>query len=98
MSTIHSAIYAIAWAHKKAGKKSPTEHTLVKQMVEASQRIVDTRVDNTGKLIHGWHFGLIETDVKKVQILMNSRIHTGQKFVRDTDEEINQKVHSIINC
>jgi hypothetical protein len=39
MSTIHSAVYAIAWAHKKAGKKSLTEHTLVKQMIEASRRI-----------------------------------------------------------
>lgn len=40
MSSIYSAVYGIAWAHKKAGRKSPTEHTLVKQMLEASRRII----------------------------------------------------------
>lgn len=49
MSPIHAAVCAIAWAHKKAAKPSPTEHTLVKQMVEASRRIVGVKPVNRKK-------------------------------------------------
>ena len=62
MSTIHSAIYAIAWAHKKSGKKSPTEHTLVKQMVEASKRIVGTKQVNRKQPLEAKHIKAIITE------------------------------------
>jgi hypothetical protein len=55
MSTIHSAVYAIAWAHKKAGKKSPTEHTLAKQMIEASRRIVGLKPVNRKQPLEAKH-------------------------------------------
>ncbi len=55
MSTIHSAIYGIAWAHKKAGKTSPTEHTLVQQMVEASKRIVGVKSVNRKQPLEAKH-------------------------------------------
>ena len=46
MSPIHAAVYGTMWAHKKMGMVSPTEHPLVKQMVEASKRIIGTAVTN----------------------------------------------------
>ncbi|CAB3986654.1 Integrase recombinase xerD-like [Paramuricea clavata] len=55
MPTIHSAVYAIAWAHKKAGKKSPTEHTLVKQMIETSRRIVGLKPVNRKQPLEAKH-------------------------------------------
>ena len=55
MSTIYSAVYAIAWAHKKAGKASPTEHTLVKQIVEASRRIVGLKPVNRKQPLEAKH-------------------------------------------
>ncbi len=55
MSTIHSAIYGIAWAHKKAGKTSPTEHTLVQQMIEASKRIVGVKSVNRKQPLEAKH-------------------------------------------
>lgn len=46
LATINAAVYATAWAHRKVGMVSPTEHTLVKQMVEASKRIIGTAIKN----------------------------------------------------
>ena len=60
MSTIYLAIYAIAWAHKKARKKSPTEHT--KQMVEASKRIVGTKQVNRKQPLEAKHIKAIITE------------------------------------
>ena len=53
--TIHSAIYGIAWAHKKAEKTAPTEHTQVKQMVEASKRIVGVKSMNRKQPLEAKH-------------------------------------------
>ena len=55
MSTIYSAVYAIAWALKKAEKASPTEHTLVKQIVEASRRIVGLKPVNRKQPLEAKH-------------------------------------------
>lgn len=39
MATIYAAVYGISWAHQKMAMVSPTEHPLIKQMIEASKRI-----------------------------------------------------------
>ena len=42
MATIYAAVYGISWAHQKMAMVSPTEHPLIKQMIEASKRIIGT--------------------------------------------------------
>ena len=46
MATIYSAVYGIAWAHQKMSMASPTEHPIIKQMMEASKRIIGTKPKN----------------------------------------------------
>ena len=43
MATIYSAVYGIAWAHQKMSMASPTEHPIIKQMMEASKRIIGNK-------------------------------------------------------
>ena len=43
---IESAVYAVRWVHEIAGISSPTESSLVKQVLEASMRLL-------GKLVQG---------------------------------------------
>ena len=46
MATIYNAVYEIAWAHQKMSMASPTEHPIVKQIMEASKRIIGTKPKN----------------------------------------------------
>ena len=46
MATIHAVVHGTAWAHEKMGMVSPTEHPLIKQMIEASKRIIGTAPRN----------------------------------------------------
>jgi integrase len=74
VSTIHAAVYGVAWAHKKVAAVSPTEHPLVKQMVEAAKRIIGTApknrkqplgIDHIKKLVRKFGGG---GDLSKLQI------------------------------
>ena len=44
VSVIISAIYSIRWAHQTALMESPTEHILVKLVLNASRRILEKPV------------------------------------------------------
>ncbi|CAB4014733.1 Integrase recombinase xerD-like [Paramuricea clavata] len=74
VSTIHAAVYEVAWAHKKVAAVSPTEHPLVKQMVEAAKRILciapknrkqPLGIDHIKKLVRKFGGG---GDLSKLQI------------------------------
>lgn len=39
-SPIEAAVYGVKWAHNMAGIDSPTDHIMVKQLVEASKRLL----------------------------------------------------------
>ena len=46
MATIYTAVYGIAWADQKMSMASPTEHPIIKQMMEVSKRIIQTKPKN----------------------------------------------------
>lgn len=46
MAAIYAAVYGIAWAHQKMSMASLTEHPIIKQMMQASKRIIGTKPEN----------------------------------------------------
>ena len=46
MATIYSAVYGIARADQKMSMASPTKHPIIKQTMEASKRIIGTKLKN----------------------------------------------------
>ena len=73
MATIYAAVYGISWAHQKMAMVSPTEHPLIKQMIEASKRIIGTApinrkqplgVEHVKKLVNKFGVG----DLSNLQI------------------------------
>ena len=59
MATIYTAVYGIAWAHQKMSMASPTEHPIVKQMMEASKRIIGTKPKNPKRPLEPEHIKTI---------------------------------------
>lgn len=59
MYTTNTAIYAIACAHKKVDKSSPTEQNLVKQIVDASKLIAELKPVNRKQTLQTAHLKAI---------------------------------------
>ena len=55
MATIYAAVYGIAWAHQKLSLPSPTKHPIIKQMMEASKRIIGTKPKNPKRPLEVQH-------------------------------------------
>ena len=59
MATIHTAVYGIAWADQKMSMASPTEHPIIKQMMEVSKRIIQTKPKNPKRPLELEHLTII---------------------------------------
>ena len=57
---VEAAVYGVPWAHELAGLKSPTQYSMVRQILEASKRLLGMPIEGKQPLDVGMIFKVAE--------------------------------------